>query len=1418
MVTRRIKRNPHFKAANRARQLNKAVSPAFAATANSSMGRLTDAPQARPFALLDAINAATNQGLPWAGQFEPLPRNPVDDGLPFGPLSSLVPDPINTINAQGHVDPRAWEYPVGWNLPGSDQREVPWEVLRASAAGVGVIRRCIEVRKKNIRDLDWNFAPTEQAIQDAYNKDRSKGRIDVEAELRERYEPDVKRLREYWRKPWKSQGWNFAQWCNAVLEDRIVLDAVSIYPQRNGRGDTTGLKVIDPTTIKLLLNQYGERPAPPFPAFQQEIYGFPRGEWTATVYEDAEGNEILANGYSADSLFYYAENTRSSSPYGLSPVEMALFDARLWLQRQKWMLAEYDDGSTPLTFIETSPSEDGSQLSLTQKRQWERAFNAEYSGNTAQRLRIKVMPNGWKAQQLAGIDERYRPEYDLFLIKLLCSFMSVPITELGFTETQGLGGSSMHEHQADVSGRLGKQPDTAMLSDVINCTSTDFLGMPPEIEFSFASKAAQNDLESAQIEQIRIGTASKSVNEVRAAAGESLLPFAEANMHFIVGGPQGIIFLEGAKERIEAAEKQAQMAAEAQALGTAGKMELENKRIDDGASARQEARDFQREEREANQDFQRETAKTEIKKSAAPEDWMFGPSLEMFRELQEQRDEWDAFRNWRRKQSGKPRRPFLFKACTPDWLMDEPSWYSPDWAEFEGHEWVSFEDELNKMTWLEWNAKNPLHPKGPNGRFVKAGSTLLDALKEESKRPVRPRAVKPKAKGSGDALDASSTMGGMDKDFMPHHESQSGILDDIRAGRPDPLKRGEDDNMGVFVDPIPEYSGKGTAYRVMQRSADGTQVRRLSLLSTKAEAERWAEMTIRTKRRERAQREAAEVVEPKLKPTQRAGEREVAGTFMHPDDDAAFLDMASRAEAGGFAVPAGWDHESRTLWMERGLLGWSGTSSRRQLMLSERGYEVAQELRAAPKKEPELSPSRQRRLEPEFAAMRSEVVRQHGGTLDLSDEAIKESLSQRGIDFSGLNRAERIDAVTEAWLLEKRTDALMEQARQGIAGAKLAKLGPTQRNLLSQIGQGKSFLPGFKGTKGLGNLVESGEDRGILRLTDLGRAAFAQLHGLNKAAAPEPKDGGADPKAQEPVAEQAPPVDSAWPGWLMDLAIAAAVAPLLMAAMRGLSTSALWISALRSLFRRPDLLDAAPAQGTLQRIARQDHFISTARNALRTEPGLLDEVVSAIEGPIRQAHIEGAWTGERAADAMLDWVTEGNDARAAVELDVDWGNWSPGHPEAAQLLLEEGGLERLLGESDVTIRRIAANRLDELGRIIGQGLAKGESPAAIGRAVADVFGDESWAHMTALTETNRAQSWAAGEQYKKAGMRFKGWMTALDQRVCKICGHNERHPDGRPRIVPINEPFPSGDMWPPGHPRCRCGPIPVIELPGGVFL
>ena len=76
------------------------------------------------------------------------------------------------------------------------------------------------------------------------------------------------------------------------------------------------------------------------------------------------------------------------------------------------------------------------------------------------------------------------------------------------------------------------------------------------------------------------------------------------------------------------------------------------------------------------------------------------------------------------------------------------------------------------------------------------------------------------------------------------------------------------------------------------------------------------------------------------------------------------------------------------------------------------------------------------------------------------------------------------------------------------------------------------------------------------------------------------------------------------------------------------------------------------------------------------------------------------------------------------------------------------------------------------------------------------------AKMIARTETCDALESAFMDRAKDMGVTGKEWVVT---DPCPICDEN-----GNAGAIPIDKPFPSGDMRPPAHPNCRCALAPVM--------
>jgi SPP1 gp7 family putative phage head morphogenesis protein len=470
-----------------------------------------------------------------------LPRNPMDAVANFGPSQPLPSQPLDPLQTWGRPLPRRSEYPVAWNLQLKPQRIVPFEILKACADQCDVVRRCIDIRKQAIQEQDWDIALTATAtaqLMANMGDDSLKGPgsklIKAQALGRAQFADDIERVRGFLEEPDPINHLSWTEWLGNLLEEHFVYDALSVYPWRAYGGQVVALVILDGATIKPLLDEYGNTPQHPYPAFQQILYGYPRGEFQAAPNPDAE--------FLSDQLFYRPRDRRSGTPYGCSPTEKALPMADLWMKRQAWLRAEYSEGATPQLIMKA----DGT-MSPSDRVQHEASFNDELSGDTKARHRIKVIPAGFDPVQLDEMSQKYSNDYDQFLITQIGSRFAVMPTQLGIIPqgTGGILGRGTMPGQQDISETLGDGPLEEWLIDVVNAICRLYLDMPKELTLTFTGGGIDEDAQvKATTQTTLVNGGLRTLNDIRAENGDSLYEFPEADMPFI-STMQGPDFLPG---------------------------------------------------------------------------------------------------------------------------------------------------------------------------------------------------------------------------------------------------------------------------------------------------------------------------------------------------------------------------------------------------------------------------------------------------------------------------------------------------------------------------------------------------------------------------------------------------------------------------------------------------------------------------------------------------------------------------------------------------------------------------------------------------------------------------------------------------------------------------------------------------------
>ena len=488
-----------------------------------------------------------------AGEAVAMPRPGGGFGAILGPSAPLLPAPLDpTLDESGRAVPRKYEYQVAQNL-NITQTLVPYQVLKALVEQCDIIHRCVEIRVSEISKMDWSFTLSNSAITEIMQEENC-SHAKAAKIGRERYGEEIARLSAFWENPYVATDRSMVEWMTEALWQVFTFDQLCIYPRYSigskldaKAGDKVypiGFDVIDAPTIKILLDNRGDIPHPPLPAFQQILWGFPRGEFTASP--DTEAQNLYSGAgrsgqFITDQMFVSVKNRRTWTVYGYSPVEQAILAATLYLNRQRWMNAEYQEGVSPKTWMKSNSME----YDPVKMAALERVLNDKLAGSTAERHRVKLLPDGFEPVAMPSEDEKYKAEYDEFIIKRIASAFGVSPTALGVLPRSGLGGSGEHKGQQDAVDAVSQRPMEAYVVEFINALSRRFLGMSKAVTFNLNDESNSAD-EAAKASAFKTALESgqMTLNDVRGDLGLPLYDMAEADEPFILTS-QGPQFLKG---------------------------------------------------------------------------------------------------------------------------------------------------------------------------------------------------------------------------------------------------------------------------------------------------------------------------------------------------------------------------------------------------------------------------------------------------------------------------------------------------------------------------------------------------------------------------------------------------------------------------------------------------------------------------------------------------------------------------------------------------------------------------------------------------------------------------------------------------------------------------------------------------------
>jgi hypothetical protein len=212
---------------------------------------------------------------------------------------------------------------------------------------------------------------------------------------------------------------------------------------------------------------------------------------------------------------------------------------------------------------------------------------------------------------------------------------------------------------------------------------------------------------------------------------------------------------------------------------------------------------------------------------------------------------------------------------------------------------------------------------------------------------------------------------------------------------------------------------------------------------------------------------------------------------------------------------------------------------------------------------------------------------------------------------------------------------------------------------------------------------------------------------------------------------------------------------------------------------------------------------SAAQNNARARAWVMLNVrvnMEALKEVMLRVWAEGYVTGQAFADEQLRIARELNKADDTM-AEIDWANWQPGDRAAALLLRPPKAFQQLLESQGITFKEFSDTTVRDIGNAIGEAIELGLPAERAAKRLMTHVANPARALSIAITEQNRAISYATINRYKEAELEKMEWEVSSP---CDKCAQNAN------QVVIIGQPFKSGNTQPPAHPHCRCVLLPVL--------
>jgi len=397
--------------------------------------------------------------------------------------------------------PRGWDIRQGYNLS-SGPRPGEGDIFKTLRflGSYDLVRLAISQVKGQARAMEWDVAVRKEFATES-----------------EALQPQVDAIRAWVETPDPTAGLAFDDWLGSVLEDILVIDALSLYPQPTVGGDPLGLVQIDGATVKPIIDDMGRPLLPPSDAYQTFKGSMPD------------------KGFTLGELWYLPRNRCANTPYGRSPVEDVLLTLNLAIRTTAHELAYYTEGNTP-DALYTLPA----SWSQQQVRDWQIYWDDVMAGRTRSG-HLRFIPGGEGSGYHATKDHRVTYDQLEWLWRVVANAFNIPPTPL--VQMVNRSTSEVMDQAATSSGA---RPLAGFVGRIINRYVSQVLKVP-QVEFVWADDEVEDGTLVYQRNVAYVNAGILGRDEVRTTIGQD--PLEGDDGKALEFGPavttaSGVVFLE----------------------------------------------------------------------------------------------------------------------------------------------------------------------------------------------------------------------------------------------------------------------------------------------------------------------------------------------------------------------------------------------------------------------------------------------------------------------------------------------------------------------------------------------------------------------------------------------------------------------------------------------------------------------------------------------------------------------------------------------------------------------------------------------------------------------------------------------------------------------------------------------------------